>query len=295
MFILAFLYFENNALTVNNINVELERLPQEFNGYTIVQLSDLHGKYFGKNQENLVRIIRRANPDLIVYTGDLIDSRRYNREYSRHHNEDAGLELMRQATKIAPVYYVPGNHEWRTGDFTFLEKRLRENKVRVLRNSLEEIKRGQSEILIMGIDDPTFHSKQAEGEQITADLIRALENEEEKISVELLGRLMGRTNDSELKILLAHRPELFPTYSRYDIDLIFSGHFHGGQVRVPFKGGLIAPNQGLFPRYTAGKYKDGNSTLIVSRGLGNSIFPQRLFNRPEVVVVNLKSSWGGKH
>jgi hypothetical protein len=93
----------------------------------------------------------------------------------------------------------------------------------------------------------------------------------------------------DLKILLAHRPELFSVYGEYDVDLVLSGHTHGGQIRLPFLGGLIAPSQGFFPKYTSGTYKFGNMTVVINRGLGNSVVPQRIFNRPEIILITLRN------
>lgn len=107
---------------------------------------------------------------------------------------------------------------------------------------------------------------------------------------ELTDTLNDLKNRENFKILLSHRPELFLIYSHFNIDLIFSGHAHGGQIRLPLIGGLIAPNQGYFPKYTSGKHILQNSTLIVNRGLGNSLFPQRLFNHPEIILLKLSQS-----
>ncbi|SFQ47653.1 metallophosphoesterase [Caldicoprobacter faecalis] len=191
---------------------------------------------------------------------------------SRYYDVEPGLELMKQSVKIAPTYFVTGNHEWWSGEFNALEKALNENGIHVLRNTYARITKGGDEIYIIGIDDPA--SQAIYGEAMTT----------EKKIIQALKRIK---KFDAFKILLAHRPELFPLYSSYGFDLVLSGHAHGGQVRLPFIGGLVAPNQGLFPEYTSGEYKRGNSTMIVSRGLGNSIIPQRLFNRPEVIVLTL--------
>lgn len=261
----VFLHFENNFITITKITVESPKLPNAFDGYKIVHLSDLHSKEFGKGQKNLVEKIEDAQPDLIVFTGDLVDS--------RHFDAEVGLELMRQIVKIAPTYFVTGNHEWWSGKFEFLEKVMKENNVHVLLNTCDRIGKGKDGIYITGIDDPA--STQAIYEET-----KVVENEIKQAVKEI------KENDV-FKILLAYRPEMLPLYSEYGFDLVLSGHAHGGQVMLPFVGGLIAPNQGFFPEYTSGEYKRGNCTMIVSRGLGNSIIPQRLFNHPEIVVLTL--------
>ncbi|NLA52484.1 MAG: metallophosphoesterase, partial [Alcaligenaceae bacterium] len=247
------------------INVRCPKLPDAFNGYRIVHLSDLHNKRFGKEQENLVGKIIDIRPDLIAITGDLIDS--------RYPNDDAGLELIKRIVDIAPVYFVRGNHERRSGRFQSFGEALKKNGVYVLQNTYDRISKDGTGIYIMGIDDPTTHRK-------GYDETKAVRREIERMT-------NGIKENDAFKILLAHRPDMFPLYSEYGFDLILSGHAHGGQIRFPLIGGLFAPNQGFFPEYTSGEYKRGNSAMIVSRGLGNSLFPQRLFNRPEIVVLTL--------
>ena len=197
-----------------------------------------------------------------MFTGDLLDRRRGGTK--------AGLELLERLAKTAPVYYVTGNHEGWAGNFDRLRPQLEKRQVQVLSNTHDRFCRGKDKIYILGIDDPAIQSKfYRQSELVTTELQAALEGTD------------GFT------ILLAHRPELIETYSQFGIDLVFSGHAHGGQIRLPFIGGLVAPGQGFLPRYTAGLYTHGSSVLAVSRGLGNSLFPQRLFNRPEIVVVTL--------
>jgi predicted MPP superfamily phosphohydrolase len=258
--LIVFLYFENNAISLTQIEVKSDELPQSFNEYKIVHLSDLHSKSFGENQKRLVDKVKRLEPDIIVFTGDLVDRKCYD--------EKTSLALMEQLIYIAPLYYVTGNHEWWSGRFASLEDKLIQLGVNVLRNTHEKMTRESSHITIVGIDDPASSNE-----------IGIIENE--------LQKSLGGVDDSSFKVLLSHRPEYFSIYTAYDIDLTISGHAHGGQIRLPFIGGLVAPNQGFFPRYTAGKYQNGRSMMVVSRGLGNSIIPQRIFNRPEVVVITL--------
>ncbi len=261
----AFLYFENNYITTTKINIKSPGLPDTFDGYKIVHLSDLHNKKFGKDQKNLVKRIEDAHPDIIVFTGDLIDSRRFNAEIS--------LELMKRLVDIAPVYYVPGNHECRSGRLEILCNDLKDIGVNVLRNVCDVVSRDGDGIYIIGIDDPSIYKT---------------EDVETKVVRREIDRIMDEIQDNDaFKILLVHRPDMFPLYSDYGFNLVLSGHAHGGQIRLPFIGGLVAPNQGIFPEFTSGEHKIDDSTMVVSRGLGNSIFPQRLFNRPEVVVLTL--------
>lgn len=253
---IIFLYCENNLVSINKINIASKKLPKSFQGYKIVHLSDFHNKSFFNFGHKVAEKVKSLSPDIIVFTGDLIDSRRYNEEIS--------LEFMKELVKIAPVYYVNGNHEIRSRKFSALERGLKEIGVKVLRNKNENLVKNGEEIYILGIDDPI----QQPLEETVKATIKNLE-------------------ESKFKILLAHKPEYISEYSSYKLDLVFSGHAHGGQVRLPFIGGLIAPGQGMFPKYTNGKYVLDDTTMIVSRGLGNSLFPQRLFNKPEIVEVTL--------
>ncbi|WP_078380026.1 metallophosphoesterase [Sutcliffiella halmapala] len=265
--IVFFFYFQNNSIETTEIDIRSANIPAGFHGFKIVQLSDLHSKSFGENQSGLVKEVGKANPNLIVFTGDLVDSKKYD--------EDASLTLMKELVQIAPVYFVTGNHEWWSGRFNSLENKLIELGVQVMRNTSAVIANGEDKIHIIGIDDPAQVNEGYSEESIAEE---AIEN-----------AMDGLTDGENFKILLSHRPELFSLYSNYELDVVFSGHAHGGQVRIPFlDSGLIAPNQGFFPKYTSGKHNLNNTTMIVNRGLGNSIIPLRIFNRPEIVVATLK-------
>lgn len=262
----CFFYFQNNSIVTTQYDFSSDKVPQNFNGYKLVQLSDLHSKSFENNQSELVKKVKKVKPDLIVFTGDLIDSDRYN--------EKTSLTLMEKLVQIAPVYYVTGNHEWWSGKFNSLEDKLKDTGVQVMRNTVEEIIIGNDKIQIIGIDDPEkVNESDAERDIAEEDITNAIKGLEEGVN---------------FKILLSHRPELLSLYAQYEFDVVFSGHAHGGQVRIPFVGGLVAPNQGVFPEYSSGMYDVDKTTMIVNRGLGNSIIPLRVFNRPEIVVVALK-------
>ncbi|WP_449539700.1 metallophosphoesterase [Ferdinandcohnia sp. Marseille-Q9671] len=265
--ILFFFYFQNNSIVTSEFTVRSDKVPQSFNGYKIVQLSDLHNKSFGNEQNNLLKKVKRTGPDLIVFTGDLIDSDRYD--------EDPSLHLMERLVQIAPVYYVTGNHERWSGEFDILERKLISIGVNVMRNTREEITIGKDKIQMIGIDDPTYGTESYTERAITEENI--------------MNSIKGIKGKPSFQILLSHRPEMFSLYREYGFDVVFSGHAHGGQFRIPFVGGLIAPDQGLFPTYTSGTYRLDSTTMIVNRGLGNSIIPIRVFNRPEIVVVTLSS------
>ena len=254
----------NTALEVNEYEIVSDRIPQVFDGFRTVQVSDLHNAEFGEGNSKLLELLSRTDPDIIVLTGDLIDSRNTDIEIA--------LAFAQEAMKIAPVYFVSGNHEARVSEYEDLKMGLAEAGVIVLENQIVEITREGDSITLMGIDDPSFQESYLFGdaEGVTKQAIESLQRESD-----------GYT------ILLSHRPELFDLYVETEMDLVFSGHAHGGQFRLPFIGGLVAPNQGFFPKYDAGLFSEENTNMIVSRGVGNSIVPLRFNNRPEIIVVML--------
>ena len=255
----------NTALKVNEHEIVSDRIPEAFAGFRIAQVSDLHNKDFGEGYGQLLTLLSQINPDIIVVTGDLIDSRQTDL--------DVALEFAWQAGKIARVYYVSGNHEARIPEYEDLKIGLVKAGVVILENQKVEITREGESITLMGIDDPSFQEDYLFGdsESVARQAIENLQNESD-----------GYT------ILLSHRPEPFNLYVDTGMDLVFSGHAHGGQFRLPFIGGLVAPNQGFFPEYDAGLFSEGSTTMIVSRGIGNSIIPIRINNRPEIIVAELK-------
>lgn len=261
-----FIWFQNNSIATSQTVVRLVNLPVEFDQFKIVHLSDLHNKSFGEDQHVLIKKVSELQPDIIVFTGDLIDSDRAG--------DDAGLILMKELMAVAPVYYVSGNHEWWSGTFSSLERSLNDIGVQVLRNAHNTLEKGKDKINVVGIDDPAYD----------------MNGQSEKLIVEQdIFKLREELEEQTFTILLSHRPELLPLYAEYGFDMVFSGHAHGGQFRLPFTQGLVAPNQGFLPTYTAGKHELDHTVMIVSRGLGNSIIPLRLFNRPEIVAVTLEA------
>lgn len=260
-------YWGNTSIQTTQISINSEKMPTPFNGLKIVQVSDLHNAEFGDDQSRLLKAVKDASPDLIAVTGDLIDS--------RHTDVEKAMKFINGAIKIAPVYYVTGNHEARIAEYAELEEQMTEAGVVILRNESTTIERGGESILLLGLDDPAFTKKEdASGESKTMI--------DTKLK-DMLSECGGYT------ILLSHRPELLDVYADNNIDLVLSGHAHGGQVRLPFVGGLVAPNQGFLPEYSEGMYEKNQTKMVVSRGLGNSIAPIRINNRPELVVITLAS------
>ncbi|GBG10800.1 phosphoesterase [Paenibacillus agaridevorans] len=272
-FILAiylFLHFENNAIEISTHRIASEKLPQGFDSYRIVQLSDLQSKMFGRDQRPLLKKVEKLKPDLIVVTGDLVDA--------HHYDGEASYAMMEGIVRIAPVYMVVGNHEYSAAEYPKLEERLIKLGVRVLRNEHDIIPLGDGFLRLVGVDDPLFN-REGDG---SAD----------KLNMHLAEAMEDIEHPESYTILLSHRPELFDVYAEQGLDLTFAGHAHGGQFRIPFVGGVYSPEQGFWPKLSEGKHDKNGSSLIISRGLGNSVIPQRLFNRPEMISVDLVRGGG---
>lgn len=262
--LIIWIIWGNGALELNTYTLYNEELPEAFEGFRIAHVSDLHNAQMGKDNEKLLAMLRDARPDMIAITGDLIDSRNTDTEVA--------LRFVQEAVKIAPCYYVTGNHEARVGAYAQLKAHMEDVGVVVLEGERAQIDRDGETITILGVDDPSFQVDYLSGDGAGV------------VSRELAE--LG--TDDGFTILLSHRPELFDTYVESGVDLVLSGHAHGGQLRLPVLGGVIAPHQGLFPQYDAGLYTDGATNMMVSRGIGNSVFPFRVNNRPEVILIELK-------
>ena len=258
-----FLYDQNNRISHTKITIKSVQLPSEFDGFKILHISDLHNKSFGKNQTRLIKKVEAIKPDIIVITGDLIDRRR---------TAFKPVADLLEGLRDFPIYFVPGNHEAWSSRYAELKALLINKGVFVLENEAQSISRNGQFINLYGLKDPGFYI-----------------NKDNKVTHrELIQSNLDQWKPSSFSILLSHRPEYFDLYAQHKIDLSLSGHAHGGQIRLPFLGAIIAPNQGFFPKYSAGIYKNGTSSLYVSRGLGNSLFPFRIFNRPELISIVLK-------
>lgn len=251
--LLVFLYTQNNWIKVTSYDVESAEI---MNDIRIVHITDLHGKVFGRNNKRLIELIKNKKPDIIVFTGDLID------RSGRHFKES--IDTLKELQGFRPVYYVPGNHEYWSGKSDEVFKALREANVNVLRCENKNIEINNNKISILGMDETG----------VDRSIFTESLNEFEK--------------SGGYKVLLSHYPENINEYKACSVNLVLSGHTHGGQFRIPFLGGLYAPGQGFFPEYDWGRYNINGKDFIISSGLGNSSIPIRLFNRPEIVVINLK-------
>ena len=260
-------HYENTTLKVTNYEVASKKTPTDFNDYKIMQISDFHNTRNKKLTNSIINEIKEQKPDIIVLTGDTIDPKMPHME--------ASFDFIKIIKDYAPIYYITGNHESHLKSYAETKKELIELGVIVLDNEKRTIEKNESKINILGIADPYMVNgkvNKKKGEVIIKSELDSMEY-----------------NDNEFNILLSHRPESFKIYTDYKMDLVFTGHAHGGQIRLPFIGGLYAPHQGLFPKYTSGTFKKDNTTMVVSRGIGGSKFPFRINNRPELVIVTLKS------
>lgn len=234
-----------------------DRLPQNFSGFRILQLSDLHGRSFGRDNGRLVKAVKAAEPDIIVLTGDFIEGTK----------ELPVVEtLCSRLTEIAPVYFVSGNHDWASGEINALRTLLEDCGVKYLSNDYVELLRGGESIILAGVEDPNSRKDMMKPEELV-DII-------------------NKTHSEKFVVLLAHRNDYPDKYPALKVDIIISGHGHGGLVRIPGVGGLFGANAELFPKYDSGVFKSGRYGMVVSRGLAPMTIP-RIFNNPEIVVVNL--------
>lgn len=256
----------NTALELNTYRITSDKLPKAFEGYRIAHVSDLHNAEMGKDNEKLLAMLREAQPDMIAITGDIIDS--------RHTDIEITLQFAEEAVKIAPCYYVTGNHEARIDKYNELIEGLESRGVVHLHNESVTLEQDNDSITLIGLRDPSFQ----------ADY---LFDDEASVVDSVLSELMRKADG--YTVLLSHRPEMFDVYVSTGVDLVLSGHAHGGQFQLPFVGGVVAPGQGLFPKYDAGLYSEENTNMIVSKGIGNSIIPFRFNNRPEVILIDLYS------
>ena len=260
----GYLHFENTALQTTAYSVVSEKLPKSFDGYKIAQISDFHNAHSSSLGRRLRDAVYASQPDILVITGDLIDRERTD--------VDTAIGLVHDLRDTAPIYYVCGNHDAVNAEYEVLVSRLRSEGVHVLENETTVLRRGTEQICLAGIDDPA-----KDQDWIGNDtLIRA---ELEQLPLD----------PQTFTVLLSHRPESLRVYAEQGVDLALTGHAHGGQIRLPFVGGLYVPTQGWFPKLTCGVYAEGETQMVVSRGVGNSGFPFRIQNRPELVVVTLQT------
>ncbi len=261
-----FLYKEDKEIVTTHYVHESDRVPYAFDGYKIIHVSDFHNARFGRRSRNLLKKIKEADGDVIFVTGDIIDRRTPYLKRS--------VSFINQVVKILPTYYVTGNHEAHYKRFVKLDQAIERSEMKNISKTSARLHIGNEYIHLLGIDDLWFFGDEEDP---------AVMDEFER---ELSQRVQGK--DDRLTLLMSHRPDLIDLYSKFPIDLVFTGHAHGGQIRLPFVKGLYAPHQGIMPKYTEGIHTKNGTHVVISRGLGNSRFPFRVFNHPEIIVLELK-------
>ncbi len=256
----GFVYWQNFTLQVETVELFFESLPPQFDGLRVAELSDLHGRSFGENNVRLLRTLQKARPDMICICGDLFDEK----------TDLTMLEpLLTGLTDIAPVYYVTGNHEWQVKNLREILQKMRAWDVTVLENEGRVLSRGGAEMVVAGVHDPCGPYDM----KTPAALVRELRS----------------TQGNDFILMLSHRNDELAMWSQLGVQLVLSGHCHGGVVRLPFVGGVFGTRRELFPEYDAGVYRQDGTTLFVSRGLGYTNVHFRLFNRPHVPIMILRS------
>lgn len=256
------LYIDNNVFTTSYVDFYDFEMPYTFNGVKILQISDLHNKSYGKENEKLLNEIDKISPNYIFLTGDMVSSK-----------DTDFTPFFTLASKIGPkydCYYIIGNHEM---DLTNEQRNsiyqtLNNYDITILDNERVELFREEEKVNLYGMwYNPRFYIK-------------------EDFSVENMRSILGNSED-EFNILLTHNPDDFEVYATWGADLIFSGHVHGGMIRLPFIGGVISPNRTFFPKFDSGIYSQNESIMMVSRGMSRGATGIRIFNQPELVVMTL--------
>lgn len=261
-------------IDIEKYTVKNAKIPEAFNNFKIVQLSDFHSKGYRNTTEKIISKIKKINPDIIVMTGDMVSYDMTGREEFE--------KLVKELSKIYPIYYIDGNHEHLAekltpGEYLFLMEFLKELGVITIKNDYVEIYKTNESINLYGVNIPL--------DWPSGIYVNKLQLESDYVE-----KTLPKIDTDKFNILLAHNPIFINQYIKWGADLVLAGHMHGGIVRIPFTNiGLLSPERKIFTRYTAGKFKIKNSVMIVNRGIGASTFKLRLFNNPEITVITLKS------
>ncbi|NLH01124.1 MAG: hypothetical protein GX488_04355 [Clostridiales bacterium] len=254
-------------IAVTEYELKYANLPQIFEKYSIVQLSDLHLAEYGKNNSRIIALTAKQQPDIIVLTGDFINMSSTKTGGAQTEELKPFLEEL---VKIAPCYFISGNHEWASTEIDYLAETLSELGIVYLSNEFVFLEKDGESIMLAGVEDPNG----------PADMIRP----------DSFAEIMRRRYGDKFKILLAHRNDWMKKYPALPVDLIICGHAHGGVVRIPFIGGLFGTGKEFLPEYDAGVFNEGNYDMVISRGLGGNKPMPRFLNNPEIVTIILRSA-----
>lgn len=267
-FFLIVMVIDGNRFVVRTYSYHNKKLKKPL---TIVHLSDLHNKEFGNKNDRLIGEVLRIAPDLVILSGDMFTS------LASMKTEEA-QRLVLELSKICPVYYSNGNHEQKTKDMVEEFGNLYEDYCRELTKagihflSNENVYLKEYNIRIYGLELSREYYRKFTNHHVSAETIR---------------NYLGEPDGDAVSLMIAHNPEFFPAYAAWKADLVFSGHVHGGLMRLPWLGGVISPSMKLFPKYDGGMFEEGTSQMILSRGLGTHTLPIRIFNPGELVVIRL--------
>lgn len=270
--VLIISYFENRKLTVTEYQIKDKRVPNAFDGFHIVHLSDLHNAEFGAQNEQLINVINELKPDIIIITGDMIIGK-------PEQDVSKAVDVMNTLCKVAPVYFSMGNHELRVS--------LYED---TYGDMWKQFLKGISKDVHLLFDDKTIISRNGDeislyGLNLTPELYKRII--QTPMPNDYLDSLFGTCNPDGYHIFMAHNPDYFKDYVKWGANLTFAGHVHGGLICIPLLGGVLSPMIHFFPKYDKGLFKEMGQYMILSGGLGNHTFKFRVNNLPEVVSVTL--------
>lgn len=257
----GWIFLEQKWIQITEYTVNSVALPEAFDGMRVTELADLHGATFGENQEDLLNAVRKTDPDVIAIDGDLFDAKTDCLELD---------VLLTGLCEIAPTFYVTGNHEWTTEHLYDTLAHFEELGVTVLDNTYVVLEVGTAQIALAGVHDPNGPYDMKTPEELVTEIRTDL-------------------GENTYILMLAHRNGQLAQWTELGVQTVLVGHGHGGLIRLPVVGGLLDVDHNLFPTYDAGLFQEGETTMVVSRGLGNSIWIPRIFNRPELPVITLKS------
>lgn len=272
--ILEWFHLETKRLTIKKYQIASEKIPEAFSGTKLAVMTDLHNNSFGKENEKLLKALEKENPEAVLIAGDMLTAKEGK-------SFQVSLKLLKVLSEKYLVYYALGNHEYRlkiSPDIygTMYKDYMREIEnmdIRVLHNEKAAWKKGNSKIDVYGLEiSKNFYYR------FHPDVMKE----------EYIEGLLGKKKKEQFGILLAHNPSYFPVYAKWGADLVLSGHNHGGVIRIPGIGGMLSPNYHFFPKYDAGRFEEGNATMILSAGLGGHTIPFRVFNPPELIILELK-------
>lgn len=280
----------NNWITTTRYTIQNNKINNDLNGYRIVQISDVHSIRNENKKEKVIEKVKKENPNMIFVTGDLIDTDYYSEQNSMYQQgeikqiEKFTLDFMKELSNIADVYFIYGNHELILLDDPVNNEfvtALDELGITILNNKLDTMQINNTTINLVGLQDPSTLYKDKKYAYIGNN------KEKTKSILDDLIKNNDDFNNDNFTILLAHRPEFFDLYSNYDVDIAFTGHTHGGLIRLPIIRGIYSRAEGIFPKYSVGKYNKEKFTMIINGGIGYSEIPIRIFNQPEIVVTTL--------